>query len=289
MSTWRLSFLTIPLSVLVLFETCCFAREFTVSPDVVYGHKAGMALTYDVVRPKDQNGAAILFIVSGGWVSRWSPIDAFVKVESKTPNLYETAIDKGYTLFIVRHGSSPYFKVPDAVADVRRGVRHIRQNAESYGIDANRLGVFGFSAGGHLTLMLGTAGDDGIPEAKDPLDRVSNRVKAIVPIVAPTKLVELLPLKDRFVALDFPEDQVETYSPLSQASGDDAAALLIHGEKDDLVPVSHSERMAKELERVGVNHELLVIKDAGHGFNAVQLAQAQEALFNWFDKHLLEK
>jgi len=278
------------LALLFLISLACpiigQAGDFTVTTDVVYGHKAGMALTYDVIRPKEQNGAALLFIVSGGWFSNWTPVEQYVKEKRQTPNLWETAVDKGYTLILVRHGSAPYFKIPDAVSDVRRAVRFIRLHADDYGIDPHRIGVFGFSAGGHLTLVLATTGDDGQQDSPDPVDRVSSRIAAAAPVVAPTKLQDLMHLKERFTAMQIPEDQVTLFSPLLQVTSDDAPAMIIHGGKDDLVPPDHSERLAKAYEAAGVAHDLLIIEGAGHGFKGIELVQMQEAMLNWFDKHL---
>ncbi|MFY8058449.1 MAG: hypothetical protein ACOVRM_11955, partial [Planctomycetaceae bacterium] len=97
----------------------------TVRPDVIYSHKAGLALTYDVVRPtRNPNGAAVLFMVSGGWVSIWAPPETIVRPEQRNLNLFEKIVERGYTLFLVRHGSSPWFKVPEAVAEVRLAIRH---------------------------------------------------------------------------------------------------------------------------------------------------------------------
>ncbi|MFM7057081.1 MAG: alpha/beta hydrolase, partial [Planctomycetota bacterium] len=141
----------------VLVPLAAPAQEWrTITPDVIYGHKAGMALTYDVVRPTEKtNGAVVLFMVSGGWVSIWAPPETVVRPEKKGLNLFEKIVDRGYTLVLVRHGSSPYFKVPDAVADVKLAVRHVRKQAATYGVDPQRIGVCGGSAGGHLSLVLG--------------------------------------------------------------------------------------------------------------------------------------
>ena len=172
---------------------------FTITPDVVYGHKAGMALTFDVIRPAKQNGAAVLFMVSGGWYSFWVPPENLMSDQPLLGLTYlRNLVDKGYTLFVVRHGSAPQFKVPEAVADVRRAVRYIRANSEKFGIDQNRLGVCGGSAGGHLSLMLGTASDDGAKDAKDDVDRKSDRVAAVVAYFPPVDLREILDWKDRF-------------------------------------------------------------------------------------------
>jgi len=149
------------------------ADAVTTTEDVVYGHKDGLALTFDVIKPTKPNGAGILWLQSGGWYSTWQ--DAKVWQFAGKPYL-----DKGFTLFIVRHGSAPKYAVPDAIADVRRAVRFIHLRAKRFGVDPDRLGVFGGSAGGHLSLMLGTTGDDGDPNAKDEVLRQSSRVAAVV-------------------------------------------------------------------------------------------------------------
>ena len=120
-----------------------------------------MALTFDVLKPRaNSNGAAVLFIVSAGYVSSYSP-------PQQSATRFKALLDKGFTVITVRHGSSPKYLVPEIVADVRRSVRFIRYNAKQWGIDPDRLGVFGGSAGGHLSLVLGTASDAGYPAAAE--------------------------------------------------------------------------------------------------------------------------
>jgi acetyl esterase/lipase len=123
----------------------------TIVADVVYGHKMGMALTLDVVQPPKQNGAAVIFMVSGGWNSNWFPPQGYQRVE-----LLGELVDKGYVVILLRHGSAPLFKVPDAVSDVKKAIRFLHEKCGDFGFDANRIGVCGMSAGGHLSLMLGT-------------------------------------------------------------------------------------------------------------------------------------
>src|SRR5437660_976008 len=129
-------------------------KKAEVVPDLVYGHKDGLALTMDVVRPARPTGAAILFLQSGGWYSRWSDPQPWARIG-------KPFLDRGITLFIVRHGSAPKYTVPEAIADVRRAVRFVHLRAKDYQVDPGRLGVTGASAGGHLSLILGTTGDDG--------------------------------------------------------------------------------------------------------------------------------
>lgn len=281
-----------PLALALLALACLAGTaraedSFTISPDIVYGHKAGMAMTFDVVRPAEQNGAAVLFMVSGGWNSFWSPPEGFVSPDAPDGfKHFRELVDKGYTLFIVRHGSAPQFKVPEAVADVRRAVRFIRGHAQDYGIDPERIGVCGASAGGHLSLMLGTASDEGTQDAKDPVDRASDRVAAVVAYCPPVNLREFLELKDRFPALDFDPKLAESVSPLPHVTSDDPPTLLVHGDKDDLVKIDNSERIVAAFEKEKVPAELMVLAGAGHGFGPDDGKRASKALVDWFDKYL---
>ncbi len=279
----------------VLFSVCLSSSSFaedwrTIRPDVIYGHKAGMALTYDVVKPVRPNGAAVLFMVSGGWVSTWARPDAVVRTEKpESLNLFEKIVDRGYTLILVRHGSSPYFKVPDAVADVKLSIRHIRAHATDFGIDPARIGVCGGSAGGHLSLILGSMGDDGSDKVDAENGHVSSRVQAVVAYFPPTDIREYVnhkTLSRQFPAIVFPDDQADDVSPLLAVTADDAPTLLIHGDKDELVPISHSQRFLKAMQETKATCELIVMEDAAHGFPGDQGTQAETALLNWFDKYL---
>jgi acetyl esterase/lipase len=261
---------------------------YKITPDVVYGHKAGMALTFDVIQPKKPNGAGVLFMVSGGWVSFWVPPETFV--DPKAPEFlrhFGEIVDHGYTLFIVRHGSSPQFKVPEAVADVRRAVRYIRLNAAKFDVNPDRLGVCGGSAGGHLSLMLGTASDDGDKKAKDEVDRASDRVAAVVAYFPPVDIREWVgKMIDKFPALDFDKKLAESISPILFVTDDDPPTLLIHGDKDTLVKLDNSQRIMDEFKKHKVSCDLVVMTGAGHGFAGDQGTQAAKALVAWFDKYL---
>lgn len=280
------AFLAAPL--LLAFSSA--RAEIRITPDVVYGHKDGLAMTYDVFRPTEKpNGTAVLFMVSGGWYSNWAP------PESLKP-LFQDLLDRGFTVFAVRHGSSPKFGIEDAVSDVRRAVRHIRSRAKEFQIDPDKLGVFGLSAGGHLSLMLATTADQGKADDKDPVLRVSDKVAAACAWVAPTDLrimvssaPDRLPAYKNFPALTMQQDTAAKMSPLLAVSPDDAPTLLIAGDKDDLVPIDHSRRIKAEFDAQKVPAELLVIEGAGHGFKGDDMKRAQKAMGDFFEARLLGK
>ena len=161
--------------------TACRGGEqaaFDQKVDVVYGRKFGTALTMDVFTPKaNANGAAVVWVVSGGWFSSHEAIN---------PGFVDELLKRGYTVFAVVHGSQPRFTIPEIVKDMNRAVRFIRYHAKDYHIDPDRIGITGASAGGHLSLMQGTAGDTGDKSAKDPIDQTSSRVQAVGCFFPPT-------------------------------------------------------------------------------------------------------
>ena len=276
------------------------AAPTRVNGDVVYGHKLGMALTLDVLTPAKQNGAGVLFMVSGGWVSNWNDPQAAV-ASGAIQRRFGVLLDRGFTVFLVRHGSSPLFKVPDAVADVREAVRFVRSNAAKLGVDPERLGVFGGSAGGHLSLMLGLAGDGAqaaggegaTPTASTaPVERATVAVytppwvAAVAAYFPPVDLRRLVGPSERFPALDFDPELADDVSPLLFVSADDPPVLLVHGTADTLVPLSNSQILHEALTGQHVETRLIVLEGAGHGFEGEQAQQAITAVADWFTQHL---
>ncbi len=271
---------------LLLAAPLSAGSDAKVHADVVYGHKMGMALTFDALLPAEQNGAAVLFMVSGGWFSRWSDPHRIVSGEGGRAGAVGELLDDGFAVFMVRHGSAPLFKVPDAVADVRRAVRYIRLNADDFGIDPDRMGVFGGSAGGHLSLMLGNASDEGNAASKDPIEQTGNRVAAVVAYFPPVDLQGITGPNDRFPALDFDPAKAAEISPVLFVSEDDPPTLLIHGDQDQLVPLSNSERIKAAFDEANVTSKLIVIEGAAHGFRGEDGQRASSALVAWFNEHL---
>jgi len=277
--------------------------------EVIYGRKDGMALTMVVLKPNvKSNGKAIINVISGGWVSSydWMP---WAINDSKPFR------DRGYTVFSVLHGSQPRYTIPDAVADLHRAVRFIRYHAADYGIDGAKLGITGSSAGGHLSLMMGTEDAKGDTASKDPVDRVSGRVQAVACFFPPTdflnfgapnaNLLSAKPLLARrnFLApfLFTQWDSVNKYysiisdtaiqnkiagqaSPIYNVSADDAPVFIIHGDADKTVPLQQSKIIIEKLKAAGVPAVLQVKPGADHGWEAMNAER--KAFADWFDKYL---
>ncbi len=263
------------------------AAEVAIQPDVVYGHKDGLAMTFDVYRPDESNGGTILFMVSGGWFSSWRPPEQMLP-------MFAPFTDEGFTVIAVRHGSSPRYGISEAVGDVRRAVRYVRHHAADLKVDPERLGGLGMSAGGHLSLMLATTADEGDAAADDPVLKASDRVKAVCAWVAPT---DLRPVAwsdpnhekqyENFPGLDITQAVAAEMSPLLAVSADDSPALLIAGDQDTLVPIWHSEKILTAFESVGVPTGLVTIEGAGHGFAGDDMARAVSETVGWFQTQLI--
>jgi len=275
--------------------------------EVIYGRKFGMALTMDVFKPKkDANGAGVIFVVSGGWYSDHNGITGNI------PLYVKPMVDKGYTIFAVCHGSNPKFAMPEILEDLHRSVRFIRRNAKEYGIAPDRIGITGGSAGGHLSLMQGCAGKDGNPKAADLVDRESSRVQAVVAFFPPTDFLNwgekgkpmlgnhpIVPVKgafdfhrldpktNSFVLIEDEKKREEIgreISPINHVAKDNPPTLIVHGDKDILVPLQQAETMAAKMKEVGAVGELIVKKGGGHDGKLV--VDHLPKMIEWFDKYL---
>lgn len=256
-------------------------REISIQADVVYGHKAGMALTYDILAPEEPNGAAVVFVVSGGWYSVWIPPERVI-------GMFQFLLDEGFAVIPVRHGSSPRFKVPEAVADVRRAVRHIRLNANHNRINPDRIGVWGQSAGGQLGLMLGLAGDDGDENSEDPVERTSNRVAAVVAYYPLTDLRGLSGPNERVPAFEFKAEEEPNVSPIVFVSEDDAPVLLVHGDEDSIVPIEHSHNLHQAMQEMSLDVKFVTIEGAGHSFEGDDFFKVRNLTKEFFLTHLVD-
>lgn len=205
---------------------------------------------------------------------------------------FQPSLDKGFTIFSVIHGSGPKSLIPEAVNDVRCSVRFIRLHSENYGVHPDRLGVWGESAGGHLSLVLETTFDEENLKAKEKVLQISDRVAAVVAYYPPRPEREFIkkesPYYHRFPALQFDAELADDFSPVLQVTQDDPPALLIHGDKDKLVPISYSENILKRFQEQKVPAELLIIKDAGHGLRGEDKIRASQAVVKWFQQHLVK-
>ncbi|MCC6485062.1 MAG: alpha/beta hydrolase [Armatimonadetes bacterium] len=302
---WAL--LALLMSVPACGHTAGLPPGVTQHADVIYGRKYGMALTLSVFRPQHQNGAGVILVLSGGWFSA----PEMVSLETVSEFL-----ERGYTVFAVAHGSQPKFTIPEIAEDMHRAVRFIRHYAVNVGVDPDKLGITGGSAGGHLSLLMATSGNAGDSSAKDPVERESSRVQAVgcffpptdflnygeagrnvfqalqdtlKPFRAPFDFVELDKASGRFLPVTDETRRLailREISPVTYVSADDPPTLIFHGDKDQLVPLQQSEEMKQALEKAGVPVRLVVVHGADHGWS--NMSANVQTIAEWFDTYLLK-
>ena len=267
-------------------------NNFTRTEDVIYGRKFGVALTLDVIRPEKPNGAGIIYVVSGGWFSSHGSI---------RPVFYKTYLDRGYTIFAVVHGCQPKFTIPEIFEDMHRAVRFIRHNAAQYGVDPNKLGITGASAGGHLSLTMGTMGRPGPQKAPDPVDRESSAVQAVACFFPPTDFLNygqpgedavgvgtLVKYKPACGPRADTSEERQKYgkelSPIYFVTAHTPPTLIIHGDADKLVPMQQAETFVKRAQDAGATAKLVAKQGAAHGWPKIE--EDLPTLADWFDEHL---
>jgi acetyl esterase/lipase len=269
------------------------AAEFTRSADVIYGRKFGTALTLDVFAPAKPNGAGVLFLMSGGWVSNQAPVNA---------RSFEVLLARGYTVFTVWHGSQPKYIVPEIMEDIHRAARFVRANAARFAIDPQRLGVTGTSSGGHLSLLLGLMGGPGKSDAKDVIDRESSAVQAVACFCPPTDfanwtkagddLLIVNPMDSRYAGAwrplgDTREGRVQLWrewSPIHFVKAGAPPIFVIHGDADRTVPIYQAKAFAEACRAARVPHTLVVREGKDHTWPEMAADRAQFA--DWFDRYL---
>jgi acetyl esterase/lipase len=281
-----------PLLLLLFLSVGQGAPEADVVRDVEYGTGGGRPLKLHLVKPKSppqEPMPVVVYIHGGAW--RGGNRDGGVRPLSRLAA-------RGYFGASIEYRLSSEAKFPAQIEDCKAAIRFLRSRAKEYGIDPDRIGVWGPSAGGHLVALLGTSGDVKELEGKGGSAEFSSRVQAVVDWFGPTDFLKMGKNKIDHDAANSPEsllvggpiqenkEKVAAANPITYVSKDDPPFLVIHGDKDDLVPLSQSELLHAALEKAGVPSKLHVVPGAGHGFGGREL----EAMVDEFlDRHLKNK
>lgn len=207
----------------------------------------------------------VVWIHGGGWKSG---------DRSKPPA--EPMAGFGYAVASIGYRLSQEAPFPAQIEDCRAAIRWLRASADRYGLDPERIGVWGSSAGGHLAALLGTASDRKEWDVGDHLDQ-SARVQAVCDFFGPADLTTMSGprIKDasemlrQFLGgpLDEKKAVARLASPLAHVSKGDPPFFIAHGTADPLVPVDQSTRLHQALQKARVPSTLLLVPKAGHGFS----------------------
>jgi acetyl esterase/lipase len=267
-SPGRVSRLGIGSLVAALVLATPLHAQSRIERNVVYAVVGGSSLTLDLhfpdagVRPLP----VAVYVHGGGWTSGDKSGGAgFADV----PEL----LSRGYLVASVNYRLAPDNRWPAQIEDVKAAIRFLRADAERIGLDPERIGAWGSSAGGHLVAMLGAADAGAGFDRSGGNDGVSSRVRGVVDLFGPADLSQPgFPTSGAVRALLGPDPSPAALagaSPVTYVSADDPPFLILHGEEDATVPLSQSVIFLEALQSAGVASTLVVVRNAGHGFQPV--------------------
>ncbi len=258
----------------------------------------------DIYLPDSGKGRfpVIVYIHGGGWQNgNKNNVDPVVPI-----------IEKGYALVSINYRLSGEAVYPAQINDCKAAIRWIRAHADTYNLNASRIGVIGSSAGAHLVALLGTSGDISSHTVGNVTMDIegniggnsgySSRVQAVSDWYGPTDFLKMsdFPSNIDHDAPDSPEskliggsiqenpDKCALADPITFASHDDAPLLIIHGTADMTVPFNQSELLYQALEPLfdstGTEITLFPVDGAGHGFGSTMNDETFTMMADFFDR-----
>ena len=292
-------------TLLVLCAATAFAYSYeeigdiTLERDVVYAVADGYELTLDIAYANDPDtlAPAVVHIHGGAWRNGRKSADRALRFAKA-----------GFVGISINYRLSGVANFPAGVHDCKRAIRWVRAHAAKYGIDPQRIGVVGESAGGHLVALLGTSGDDPYLEGHEGDIEYSSSVNAVVDHYGPIDFLRMedAPGRMRHLTPGSPEslwfgrtvtevpDMVRMANPITYIDANDPPVLIIHGEADGIVIIQQSEYFYEALRKAGVQSEFLRVKNADHGYppnpKSAKISPSREEIFaremEWFRRVL---
>lgn len=282
------------LAFLLLAATTASAGTFTTYEALEYARPGGVPLLLDL-RVPDTAGPhpVIIYLHSGAWISG-----------DRTGGPALRQATRGYAVASIDYRLAPQHIWPAQVEDAKAAVRWLRANAARFQLDANRIGVFGASAGGHIGSILGTSGGVAALEGLDHGNaQFSSRVKVVVDFYGPSDLLKIEEQKLPCIPLDgnspfMPpsllmgcpiqqcREKTATANPITYITPDDPPFLIVQGMLDCLVPYKQSVILHDALDAAGLDSRLILVPNGEHGGRAFDEARYKEAVDQFLDTKL---
>ena len=272
-------------------ESARVEEQITVRQDVEYAKAGEHSLQLNVYTPKAfsaQPRPCIVWIHGGGW-QKGDKSSGGARVAKWVASGEYVGVSVGYRL-------TDKAVWPAQIYDCKAAIRYIRANAPALGINPDRIGVWGGSAGGHLVSLLGTSGD--VPELEGSLGvtGVSSRVTCVVDYCGPSNFLRLDPETPK---LNTPGQSVynlfggpikektevaKQASPATYVSKDDPPFLIVHGTADPLVPLDQATSFHQAQLDAGMKSTFIKMEGGGHGIGGNEI-ESRVKIF--FDRELL--
>lgn len=276
-------------------------EDIIIHEDIVYSIADGHELKLDIAVPRylKAPAPAIVDIPGGAW-----------RAVNKSVEDALFYAKYGFIGVSITHRTSDIAVFPAAVHDCKTVIRWLRAHAKDYNIDPDKIGVTGFSSGGHLAALLGTSGGDAFLEGNGGYQEYSSTVQAVVDHFGPTDFFkmndsELTDRIDHFAA-DSPEslflggplrekaEMARLANPITYVDSDDPPFFIGHGEKDGMVIINQSELLHEALVEAGVPTDFVRVKNADHMYRPYKwdaevkpaVSEMNRMTIEWFQKWL---
>lgn len=223
------------------------------------GTAAGDIPTLQPFLPKEPTGSAIIVCPGGGYGGL---------ANHEGPVIGEWLAKNGVTAFVLRYRLGPKYHHPIELGDAQRAIRLVRAYSEKWKLDPKRIGILGFSAGGHLASTASTHFDDGDAKAANPIDRASSRPDAsilIYPVITMTEKGHA-GSRNNLLGKDPAPELIELLSNEKQVTDKTPPAFLVHSTLDKGVPVENSDMYVDALKKHNIPVEYVRGELGGHGF-----------------------
>lgn len=272
-------------------------NPIAVIPDITYSqvmtsmHEVNSALKLSIVMPiTTKRVPVLLWLEGGGW-----------KTLSTKYALGELAYfaKRGYAVVSLQYRVSSEGVFPAQLIDVKAGIRYLRAHADKFLLDTEKIGIIGRSSGGHLAALTGLTNGDPQFEVGEWLEQ-SSEVQAVADLYGPTELVsyyQWLKAKrmdvfafniDTFIGALVEKDKqkAEKASPVYYITKKAPPHLILHGDRDSLVPLEQSQLLFDNLKNADVLTEFYILKGAGHGSAEFEQNELKDIIRKFFEKYL---
>jgi acetyl esterase/lipase len=268
-----------------------FPKGTTLHGNIAYNNDTLAKHLLDIYLPPNAKGHVplVIFIHGGGWLGN----DKYADIGYMKKTVAEI-VSSGFALASIDYRFATQAIFPAQIQDCNRAISFLVDNADKYGLDKKRIAVMGFSAGGHLASLTGLSKNNNIENFFMPGTNKSFSFKAVIDFYGPAELILFPGANDPkspesiligATPLSRP-DLAKAASPVTYIDKNDPPFLIVHGEKDDIVSNRHSHLLSSWLNVVGVENELVIVKDAPHFGEMFDVDEVRNKVMSFLKKQL---
>lgn len=219
------------------------------------------------------NGVAIVVAPGGGYGD--------LAMDHEGAQIAQWCNANGIAAFVLRYRHAPDYHHPTPKLDAQRAIRTVRARAEEWGINPEKIGLIGFSAGGHLTATAATQFDAGEGKSSDPIQRASSRPDFAIlgyPVITMTAPYTHKGSRTNLLGKTPSAEMIEALSAEQNVTADTPPCFIVHTTEDKAVPVQNAILFYLALKENNIPVEMHLFEKGHHGLG---LAQSEPAMSTW--------